>query len=235
MEELINFAKGPLFRFSFAVMILGLLRLVFLTIANGLEAKKKAKDKDLPTQYVKKLTLGFILPLRAFRVKPVYGLISIIFHFGLIVTPLLLFDHALLIDNAVGFGWLGLTLGKSTADFLTVMTIIAGSILFIMRVGNRYSRFLSRKQDYIVLLLLLVPFVTGYVCANLNINPATYQAFILVHILSGCLIFLTIPFTKVAHCILLPFGQWITARAWKFDPDGGENTIISLNKEGNTI
>jgi nitrate reductase gamma subunit len=231
MEELINFVEGPLFRFAFAIMVLGLLRLVFLTVVNGLEAKKKAKDKELPKQYVRKLTFGFVLPLRAFRVKPVYGFVSIVFHFGLIVTPLLLFDHALLIDNSVGFSWISLTLSKSTADILTIMTIIAGVVLFFMRVFNKYSRFLSRKQDYLLLLLLLVPFISGYVCANFDIAGSTYQFFILTHVISGCLILMLMPFTKIAHCILLPFGQWITARAWKLDPNGGENTLLSLNKE----
>ncbi len=231
MEELINFAKGPLFRFSFALMILGLSRLVYLTIVNGLEAKKKSKDKELPKQYIRKLTFGFILPLRAFRVKPVYGFVSVIFHAGLILTPIFLFDHALLVDNSIGFSWISLTLSKGTADALTLMTVISGFVLLLMRAGNRYSRFLSRKQDYLLLLLLLVPFVSGYICANFDISSATYQAFILTHIVSGCLILMLMPFTKAAHCILLPFGQWITARAWKFDPNGGENTLKILKKE----
>jgi nitrate reductase gamma subunit len=231
MEELISFAKGPLFRFSFAVLILGLVRLVFLTIWNGLEAKKRGKDKDIPKHYVRKLTIGYILPLRAFRTKPLYSLVSILFHIGLLITPLFLFDHALLIDNSIGFSWLGLSLSKETADILTILTIITAVILFMMRAGNRYSRFLSRKQDFLWLVLLLIPFVSGLVCAQCTVNPATYQTFILIHILSGCLIFILIPVTKIAHCVLLPFGQWITARMWKFDPDGGENTLITLGKE----
>lgn len=235
MEELINFAKGPLFRFSFAVMILGLIRLVYLTIVNGLTAKKKAKDKELPKKYVRKLTWGFVLPLRAFRVKPVYGFVSIVFHVGLSITPIFLYDHALLINNSIGFSWLSITLSKHTADILTIMTIIAGAILFIMRVANKFSRFLSRTQDFLWPLILLIPFISGFVCSQITVSPAAYQVFFLIHVLSGCLIFVLIPFTKIAHCILLPFGQWITARVWKLDPDGGENTLITLGKKENVI
>lgn len=235
MEELINFAKGPLFRFSFAVLILGLMRLVFLTITNGLTAKKKAKDKPLPKKFVRKLTWGFVLPLRAFRVKPVYGFVSILFHIGLLITPIFLFDHALLIDNSIGFSWIAVSLSKSTADILTIATIVTGVLLFLMRLSNKFSRFLSRTQDFLWPLLLLIPFVSGMICAQLTVSPAAYQVFFLIHILSGCLIFILIPFTKIAHCILLPFGQWITARVWKLDPNGGENTLITLDKKENVI
>ena len=235
MEELLNFAKGPLFRFSFAVLIFGLLRLVFLTIINGLSAKKKAKDKSIPKQYVRKLTLGYLLPIRAFRTKPFYSVISIIFHIALLITPVFLFDHALLIDNAIGFSWIAISLSKNIADILTIVAIVTAALLLIMRLSNPYTRFLSRKQDYLWLILLAIPFISGLICAQVTVEPATYQVFILIHILSGCLIFFLIPFSKIAHCVLLPFGQWITARMWKFDPDGGGNTMITLGKENEAL
>jgi nitrate reductase gamma subunit len=235
MNELLNFASGPLFRFSFAVLILGLIRLLYLTIRNGLEAKKKGQDKSIPVNYVRKLTFGYVFPIRAFRAKPIYAFVSILFHIGLLVTPILLFDHALLFDNSIGISWIALSLPKNIVDILTIMTIITGLILLFMRVSNQASRFISRKQDYLWIIILLVPFSTGLICAQLAVNPMTYQISMLLHILSGCLIFVLIPFTKIAHCILLPFGQWITARAWKFQSDGGELTTITLGKEGEQI
>ncbi|MFW5702144.1 MAG: hypothetical protein ACOCX7_04275, partial [Bacteroidota bacterium] len=89
MDSLIEFAEGPLFRLTFAIMALGLIRLFFLTIYNGLEAKSKGTDKNIPLPYVRKLTFGFLFPIRSLRVKPIYSIISIIFHIGLIITPLL--------------------------------------------------------------------------------------------------------------------------------------------------
>ena len=235
MDSLLEFAKGPLFRFSFAVMILGLARLVVLSVINGLEAKKQGKDKKIPNAYVKKLTFGFVFPIRAFRVKPLYSLVSILFHIGLLLTPLFLFDHALLIDNSVGFSWLGLSLPKSFADYLTLLTIGMGIILLTMRIGSQASRFLSRKQDFLWPVLLLIPFTTGYFCSNLVINPDAYNFYMLIHVLSGCAIFIMIPFTKISHCVLLPLGQWITARVWKFPAEAGEQVEISLGKEGELL
>ncbi len=235
MDALIDFAKGPLFRLTFAIMCLGLLRLIVLSVINGLEAKGKAKDKDIPLNYVRKLSWGFIIPVRSIRVKPVYSIISILFHAGLIITPILLFDHNLLFENSLGFSLIGISISKDAADFLTILTIVTGLTLLIYRAADKSSRFLSRKQDYLWPILLVIPFVTGLIISQTAVDPAAYNAFFLIHILSGELIFITIPFTKIAHCVLMPMGQWITARSWKFPPEAGENITITLGKEGEKI
>jgi nitrate reductase gamma subunit len=235
MESLLEFAKGPLFRFSFAIMILGLLRLLILAIINAYQIKNKAKDKVIPKKYVRKLTFGYLFPIRAFRVKPFYALVSIIFHIGLIFTPLLLFDHALLFDNAIGISWIGITLSKQIADVLTIVTIVTGIILLILRISNKQSRFISRKQDFLWPLILIIPSFSGLICAQLVVSPDAYNFFMLIHILSGCLIFILMPFSKIAHCVLMPLSQWITARVWKFPPEAGEEVLINLGKEGEKL
>jgi len=128
-----------------------------------------------------------------------------------------------------------ISISKQIADILTITTIIAAILLLIMRTSNEASRFLSRKQDFLWLILLMFPFATGLICAQVTVNPSTYDFFMLIHILSGCAIFILIPFTKIAHCVLLPLGQWITARAWKFPPEAGEEVEISLGKQGEKL
>lgn len=235
MDGWLEFAKGPLFRFTFAIMILGLARVLILSIINGFEAKGKAMEKKLPMNYVLKLTFGFLFPVRAFRVKPIYSVVSILFHIGLLATPIFLFDHALLFDNSIGISWIGLTLSKTTSDYLTLLTIITGGLVLIMRISNKFSRKISRKQDFLFPVLLIIPFITGYVCGNSVLNPETYNLFLLIHILSGELIFILLPFTKIAHCILMPISQWITARSWKFAPDSPEEIRIAIGKEGEPL
>ncbi len=235
MSEWLEFAKGPLFRFSFAVMLLGLARLLFIAIRDGFEAKAKARDKELPSAYVRKLTVGFVLPIRAFRVRPVFGFISVVFHIGLLATPILLFDHNLLFQRSIGASLIALSLPKNAADVLAAITIISATLLLLTRIFDEKTRFISKKQDYLWLILLLIPFVSGFVCANLDVSPSAYNYFLLAHILSGEIIFIAIPFTKIAHCVLAPLSQWITARAWKFPPEAGEKVLESLGKEGEKL
>jgi hypothetical protein len=235
MDELLNFLKGPMFRFSFAIMILGLFRLLVLSIINGLEAKGGAKDKSIPKSFVRKMTFGFVFPIRAFRVKPFYASISIVFHAGLLITPIFLFDHSLLFDNSVGFSFISLSLPKNIADWLAILTVVSGILLLILRITNKNSRFLSRKQDYLWPILLIIPFITGILCSQISLNPLVYDYFMMFHMLSAIIIFMLIPFTKIAHCILLPLSQWISARAWKFPPEAGENISITLSKQGDKL
>ncbi len=235
MDTILNFAEGPLFRLSFGIMVLGLIRMIVLSLMNGFEARRLAKDKAIPTQYVNKLTFGFLFPIRAFRVKPFYSIFSIAFHIGLIATPLLLFDHALLFKNSINISWLGITLGKDIADWLTILTVLTGIALLLYRIAGSASRALSRKQDYLWPVLLIIPFVTGFICANYSISPDAYIGFMLAHVLSGELIFILLPFSKIAHCVLMPIGQWIVARSWKFIPGAPEEITISLGKEGQKL
>jgi nitrate reductase gamma subunit len=235
MESLLEFAKGPMFRFAFAILILGLIRLIVLAIINGLEAKSRGKDKKIPKHYVRKLTWGFLIPIRSFRVKPLYSVVSILFHIGLIATPLLLWDHAWLFQQSIDIGWTGITISHELANWLTILTIITGVILLLLRASTFESRFLSRKQDFLWPILLIIPFVTGYVCANSAIEPATYNAYMLIHVLAGNIIFILIPFTKIAHCVLMPLSQWITARSWKFPPEAGEQVAMSFGKENEEL
>lgn len=235
MDGLLDFVKGPLFRFSIAVLLLGLARIFILQLINGFEARRKAKEKKLPTKFVRKYMFGNLFMIRAFRTRPLYSLISIIFHVGIILTPLLLFDHILMIENEIGISWFALSFGKETADILTVTGIVAAVLLVIMRASAQVSRAISRKQDFLWPLILIVPLITGFVCANFATSPDAYNAFMLVHMLSGEMIFILIPFTKIAHCVLMPISSWITARAWKFPPDAGEHVLITLGKENEKI
>lgn len=231
MDTFLDFARGPLFRLTFALMVLGLLRILILEIAGMIGAYRRAGDKNLPWRLIISRTFEWLVPVKRLgHNRPIYSILAIIFHIGLIVTPIFLFAHVHLWKQSVGFGWW--TLSPEAADILTLVTIAAGLAIFLGRIGNRAARAISRKQDMLWPLLLLIPFVTGYVCANLGVSPAAYQWFILIHILSGELIFVLIPFTKIAHCVLMPFSQLVSTLAWKFPARVDDDVCETLNKKG---
>lgn len=231
MDAWLEFARGPLFRLSFGVMMLGLLRVLLLDLYGAWEAYRRAGDKTLPWGYIIRRTLVWFFPVnRVFKGRPFYSICSILFHIGLILVPVLLFAHIQLWQSGVGISWPALP--KPVADWLTISTIVFALALLIGRSFSRTSSFLSRKQDYLWPLLLLLPFVTGYVCANMSVGASTYQVTMLIHILSGELIFILLPFTKIAHCILLPFSQFVSCVAWRFPADTDDAVCTTLNKKG---
>lgn len=231
MDGFLAFAQGPLFRFCFLIMVLGLARILLLDLYGAYEAYRRAGDKVLPWPLITRRTLQWFVPVnRVFRSRPLYSILSIAFHVGLLLVPLFLFAHVQLWQKTIGVSWP--ILPKAVADWLTAGTIVFAFALFVGRLFSRPSSFLSRKQDYLWPLLLSVPFVTGFLCANVGLAPGTYRTIMLIHILAAELIFVLIPFTKIAHCVLLPLSQFISTLAWKFPAETDEAVCTTLNKKG---
>ena len=227
MTSWIELGRGPLFRLCFALMVLGLLRILILTSLGIAEAYQRNPDKIVPWKEIRNKTFAWLVPIgRLWRQRPIYSLISFLFHAGMILTPLFLTSHILLWKNAVGFGWPSLP--QELANWLTLLVIVTALGLFFGRVLDPRSRPVSRLQDYLWPLLIATPFVTGYIASNAVIGPRTYQQMMLVHIYAADLIMLTIPFTKIAHCVLMPLSQLVTGVAWKFPAQAGDRVIETL-------
>lgn len=231
MESLLEFARGPLFRLSFAVMVLGLARILFMDIRGAWIAYRRAGNKKMPWKLIFKRTFAWFFPFKKIAGnRHVYSIFSILFHIGLIIVPVFLFAHVSLWKESLGISWPALPYWWAFG--LTLGTIVCALVLLAGRMTIKSIHFMSRGQDYLWLLLLLIPFVTGFVCANLNVSPQSYQFFMLVHVLSGELIFVLVPFTKIAHFVLTPMSQVIDVLAWKFPPETDEDICATLNKKG---
>jgi nitrate reductase gamma subunit len=230
LESILDFARGPLFRISFAIMVLGLARNVFLALWGVAVSYYQAGNKDVPFKAILKRTFNWIVPFKQlYRVRPTYSIISFIFHIGLILVPVFLYAHVSLWRGTLGFGWPSLPL--PLADALTVITVIAALALFCGRVFHEGSRRMSGLDDFFWPLLLAVPFVSGFFCVHPTLLPLGYSATMLIHVLSAELIFVLIPFTKIAHCVLMPMSQLISDLGWRFPADSGEKVEIALGKK----
>jgi nitrate reductase gamma subunit len=227
VDPWIEFGRGPLFRISFGLMLLGLLRIFVLTFVGVAEAYGRNPDRIVNWRDVRNQTLGWLFPInRLWRKRPVYSIVSLFFHVGLLLVPLFLAAHVLLWRRATGFAWPAIP--QRLANYLALVVIVTGLGLFAGRLANRAARTLSRRQDLAWPLLLIVPFLTGYVCANVAITAKTYDSMMLVHVYSADLIMLLIPFTKIAHCVLAPLSHVVTAVAWKFPAGAGDQVAATL-------
>jgi nitrate reductase gamma subunit len=229
MEGWLAFARGPLFRFALLIMLLGLGRHLLVTIFNAWRAVRRAGDPRIPYGAIAMTTIRWLFPFKNLNNRLWYSITSVLFHVGLILTPLFLAAHILLWKRGLGMHWPGLP--PLLADGLTVLTIIAGVMLLIGRTGNRESRALSRLQDFVLPALLLVPFLTGFLAVHPALSPIPYGTAMLIHVLSGDLILILIPFSKLAHMVLLPTTQIVSELGWRFPADQGVNVGIALHKE----
>ncbi len=211
------------------VMLLGLARILFLDLWEAYRAYRRAGDRKMPWRLIARRSFEWIVPVKRLSRDPqLYSIASILFHVGLIVVPIFLFAHIDLWKSGIGISWPALSF--RWALWLTISTIFFAAVLLIERLFVKSIHSLSRGQDYFWLVLLLFPFVTGFVCANVKISAGLYEFLMIVHVLSGDLIFLLIPFTKIAHCVLAPFSQVIDALAWKFPPATDQDILETLNR-----
>ncbi len=227
METLIVFGKGPLFRFCFALMILGLARVVFLCIAELIEAYKRYKKKKILWGEVFKYTINWLFPVkRLLNKRPIYSILSVIFHLGFIFVPLFYIAHINAVKSSIGMAWFAMPNGL--ADWLTLLSIAAGLLLFLMRVFYRPSRILSRFQDFFWILVIILPLLTGWLCVHAKLSANLYIYTLFIHIYSANLVMVLIPFTKIAHCVLAPLSHLVTDIGWKFPEGAGKQVAETL-------
>ena len=83
MQAWIEFGRGPLFRLAFCLMVLGLLRVVVLTIVGIAEAYRRNSDRIVPWKGIARHTLGWLVPMRRlWGGRPVYSVTSVPFSCG---------------------------------------------------------------------------------------------------------------------------------------------------------
>jgi nitrate reductase gamma subunit len=233
IEFWLELARGPVFRVALVLMILGLLRHAILTWIGITRMIASAGDRRIPYCRVVCTTLLWLFPFTKLNNRLWYSITSVVFHVGLIVTPLFLAAHIRLWKHGLGFSWTAVS--HDAADVLTIATIAAGITLVTGRIANRHSRAISRFQDFVLPVLLIVPFLSGLLASRPALNPFSYEGIMLVHVMSGNLILTLIPFSKLAHAVLLPTAQLVSEVAWHFPADSGAKVALALQKEANQV
>jgi hypothetical protein len=227
-------AKGPAFFFVLTLFVLGMFRLLVLTVWDIAAAVRRARDRRIPYAQLARQTLSWLLPLtRLNRARAIYSMAAFGLHLGILFGALFLRNHLDILRTNLGFTWSPFP--KPLLDFLTVIGIVGAAILLFSRIYLHNSRQLSKLPDYLLLILLLNIFVSGFV-AGRSWNPIPYDGLMLFHTLNGMAILAVGPFTKIAHCILFPLIRLGSEVAWHFTPQGGSRVVETLHgSEGRQV
>ncbi len=232
MEEWLLTLRGPVFRFAVMVAALGLLRELILGLYGASFAYYRANDKNLPWSQMGKTTAGWMVPVKNLftNSRKIHGFLSFIMHVGVIVTPLLLLDHALLWKAGLGLGFIPPSVSKGTADALTLVTILAAAGLVVSRLASKTARPLSKFQDYALLLLIIVIFAAGFI-ASRPWNPISYTSSMVIHVLAADAALILMPFTKLAHVAIYPVLRFSGELGWKFPARAGEEVALTISRK----
>ena len=225
MEDWLNFAKGPLFTVTFLIMILGLFRLASIQIYS-LFITKGRRLKNAPWKNIFSDLSTWMLPVKhLIKGTILFSLVSFIFHITAILVTLFLIDHIVLWEKYIGIDLPAI--GRVLADVLTLITIGCILILLYCRIFVPRQRAMSQKMDYVLLIMVLLPFLFGYLAGHPNLNPLPWQTMMLLHIVSAEALFIVIPFTKLAHIVLYIFDRF-SALHWQLKPGAGDKVAEAL-------
>jgi hypothetical protein len=233
MDAWIELARGPLFRISLVVCLLGLVLRFGLLAAHVAAAWRRAADRRLPLDEIAAATLSWLLPVRLLRTRPLYSAASFLFHVGILVVPLLLSGHVALLAGWLPAAWP--TLDPLLSDALTLLALVALGVVLGGRLGSRMSRALSRFEDVAVVLILLLVLLAGFLASHPGLSPLPARTMLLAHILLGNLALVLTPTTKIAHCVLYPLTQLVFQLGWRFPAATGQHVAIALDKENEPV
>lgn len=197
-----QFVTGPLAWLSFGIFFIGLIVRIVLYI-RGLDWQADRVTYSVNTSYGIKGAIRsivvWLIPFgtRSWRVNPGFTILFFVFHIGLLVTPVFLQAHNILLKERLGFSLF--TISDCTADFLTIAMLTAAAFIIIRRIALSEVRILTDWYDYLVLAITVMPFITGFLASHLI---GDYQFWLILHILSGEVMLIAIPFTKLSHFVL---------------------------------
>lgn len=209
MYELV---RGPLVWVSLIVFVLGTVFQVFrffaLSRKSGMSphVPLQSSKKDRPKWYSPGRLAGFLKKAgnTVLAVSPVTIIVSTIFHVFLVFVPLFLLGHNELIALTLGIGLPSVS--EHISDLLTVVVLLSCAFFLYRRIFLSRVRAITSFYDYLVLALATVPFLSGFIAYHQFFD---YRTMMIIHMLSGELMLMAIPFTKLTHMIFFFLNRFL--------------------------
>jgi nitrate reductase gamma subunit len=228
LKGLEHLIRGPLVWAAFIVFFAGILiqwgRMLRLT------RKRKTPPQILPPPIKKRtsrrLRDGLVfLRVSVLGATPCMAVISFIFHVCLLITPFLVTAHNVLLDTAFGMSFVSAS--ERITDALTLIVLFCGVFFLLRRFVVRRVRAITGPADFMLLAVATAPFLTGFLAYHHIWN---YQHMETLHILSGEIMLVMIPFSRFSHMIFFFVNRLLVAgehsrksalRAWQFSGAAG--------------
>lgn len=203
--------RGPMVWVAFIVFLAGTVfqTFRFLRLLKRQEVPKLVSGPGRLISHEKpdRQGLGFFvrLKLSVAGVNPLTTLLTTVFHLLLVFLPFLVLGHNLMWDMAFGVSFFSLP--EPVADRLTLVVILCAGIFLFRRLFLYRVRIITTFPDLVFLFLASAPFITGYFAYH-QIGT-DYTVMISLHMLSGELMLMAIPFTKFIHMIYMPVVRYV--------------------------
>lgn len=203
-----NFLTGPAAWFSFSVFFIGIFIRSFLYL-KGLNTSLDRVTYRVNTfsgiKEAVRSSISWLIPFRTrgWRTQPLMTVLFFIFHISMIVSTIFLKAHNMILQERWGISII--TIPDMLADCLTLAVIFSGAALMLRRLLKPEVKILTTLYDYLLILISILPFVTGFLAYH---QYGSYAVMMLIHIISGELLLVVFPFTKLSHGFLFFFSRF---------------------------
>ena len=137
-----------------------------------------------------------------FSMMPFTTWLTVVYHAIIVAAIFFSEGHNVLLDLSWGFR--SPAISEKTMDVLTIFVIVVSLYYLIRRAFSAKMRFPLIFKDYVAILATGAPFVTGFMAYHQWFN---YRIVIICHMISGQLMLLVLPYTKLGHLIFYFFGR----------------------------
>lgn len=196
------FLTGPMLWISLAIFFAGIIVKTILYI-KGLDTTLDRVTYRVNTMYGIRGAIRsifywlFPFATHSWRTQPGITVLFFVFHTGIILTPLFLKAHQMILKESFGIYWFSMP--DAAADLATIAVLISGLFLLLRRISLPEVRLISKAADYLVWLIAVTPFWTGILAYH---QIGDYSFWLNFHILSGEIMLIAVPLTKLSHSFL---------------------------------
>ena len=201
MHAFINFIMGPMVWISFLIFFVGVIFRLY-RMFQLINKTEKFIFTYMSLKYSLRSIFAWLTPFlpRSTRQSPVFWSVSYIFHLLLFIAPIFLLSHITLLEESMQWSWFAFS--DSVADIMTIIVIAALIFFIIRRFVVPEVKFLTGISDFVFILIVALPFVTGFLAYH---QFFAYKYMVIAHVLSGELMLILIPFTRFFHMFMAPF------------------------------
>ncbi|MBF0209646.1 MAG: respiratory nitrate reductase subunit gamma [Desulfamplus sp.] len=201
MHDLYSFFTGPFAWLTFIVFIGGSVWR-FSSLWQLAQKKDGYVFEYMDTKFALRSIAHWLVPFgsRSMKLNPAMTVVTFFFHICLFITPIFVFGHVILWKENFNISWF--TLPNAVADVMTFI-VIASCIFFLWRrITLPEVKYLTTPSDFVILFIVAAPFITGFWVYHQFAGSAFMT---IIHIISGEVMLMAIPFTKLFHMFLFPF------------------------------
>lgn len=205
--NLLEFARGPALVFSLALMLAGIAWRFIVIMRLGTRTDLSSARDERSTGGAMRAIFAKMIARREFRNPRKLGALQgYVYHIGLAIVAFGYLPHIRFVERITGISWPALP--GPVMYIAAPLTMVSLLVVLMERLSDPVLRLLSGFDDYFSWFVVFLPFVTGMAAMG-EYSPQSasgappYAMPLAIHLLSVELLFVWLPFGKLAHAFMV--------------------------------